>query len=119
MFSCVSDQTSTGICIQVPHWVLNDYENHSKDLARESNLTELIRTHLRGKVKLRLAGDLHHYTRHVPFSDKKSAPGTSKAGNTSEKPELIVSSGAVSGAMYLHRLRKIIIFFELLTMSLL
>mmetsp|Transcript_16000 Transcript_16000/g.29014 ORF Transcript_16000/g.29014 Transcript_16000/m.29014 type:complete len:902 (-) Transcript_16000:1417-4122(-) len=82
----------------VPHWVLNEYENHANDLTRESNLTELIRTHLRGKVKLRLAGDLHHYTRHVPFSSTKSAPGMSTGKNTSA-PVLIVSGG---GGAFLH-----------------
>ena len=100
--------------------MLNEYENHANDLTRESNLTELIRTHLRGKVKLRLAGDLHHYTRHVPFSSKKSAPGMSTDKNTSAAPVLIVAGGggAVS-TVHFHRLRKRLSTVDLTTISLL
>jgi hypothetical protein len=74
------------IVSHVPHWVLNEYENHADDDAKETHLSELVRTHMRGRVKLRLAGDLHHYTRHVPISVKKSAAGTSN-------PILIVAGG--------------------------
>ena len=74
------------IVSHVPHWVLNEYENHANDDAKETHLTELVKTHLRGRVKLRLAGDLHHYTRHVPIRIKKSAVG-------SNIPVLIVAGG--------------------------
>eukprot|EP00580_Thalassiosira_gravida_P018562 CAMPEP_0201659352 /NCGR_PEP_ID=MMETSP0494-20130426/2169_1 /ASSEMBLY_ACC=CAM_ASM_000839 /TAXON_ID=420259 /ORGANISM="Thalassiosira gravida, Strain GMp14c1" /LENGTH=1330 /DNA_ID=CAMNT_0048136815 /DNA_START=37 /DNA_END=4029 /DNA_ORIENTATION=- len=94
------------IVSHVPHWVLNEYENHSNDSERESNLTELIRTHLKGKVKLRLAGDLHHYTRHVPLfhtTKQTAAPGmgTLKKKNTAGEtpPTLIVAGG---GGAFLH-----------------
>lgn len=77
----------------VPHWVLNEYENHSKDSEKEINLTELIRTHLKDRVKLRLAGDLHHYTRHVPLSTNPSASDQENKNDKSKKPVLIVSGG--------------------------
>ena len=57
--------------------------------------------------QLRLAGDLHHYTRHVPFSGKKLAPGMSTVKNTSETPVLIISGGGdVVSTVHFHRLRK-------------
>mmetsp|Transcript_868 Transcript_868/g.1806 ORF Transcript_868/g.1806 Transcript_868/m.1806 type:complete len:1249 (-) Transcript_868:19-3765(-) len=87
------------IVSHVPHWVLNEYENHTKDSEKESNLTELIRTHLKGKLKLRLAGDLHHYTRHMPLNIKKTTSEMDTVENTSGKPMLIVSGG---GGAFLH-----------------
>ena len=74
----------------MPHWVLNEYENHSKDSEKEANLTELIRTHLKDRVKLRLAGDLHHYTKHVPTNGSYSVPSHEP---TTTSPTLIVSGG--------------------------
>jgi len=68
------------IVTHVPSWVLSDYEKHSVESLPETNLRELMRTHLNGKVKLRLAGDLHHYTRHMPT-------------DCLDKPTLIVSGG--------------------------
>ena len=78
----------------VPHWVLNEYENHSHDSSKETHLTELVKSHLKGRVKLRLAGDLHHYTRHVPVNGKKSTVSTAE-----NQPVLIVSGG---GGAFLH-----------------
>ena len=98
-----------------PHWVL-DPEYNAKELAEE-NLRELMDTHLRGRVRLRLAGDLHHYTRHSPtFSPlaplsntKRSISLSGKESNATENifienaaandPELIVSGG---GGAFLH-----------------
>ncbi|GAB4833573.1 hypothetical protein Ancab_031816 [Ancistrocladus abbreviatus] len=50
-----------------PNWLLDWYWNESSG----KNIGHLIRDHLNGRCKLRLAGDLHHYMRHsyVP-SDK-------------------------------------------------
>lgn len=62
------------IVSHVPRWVINEYENHTNDGAKETHMTELVRTHLKGRVKLRLAGDLHHYTRHVPSNDNSNTP---------------------------------------------
>lgn len=56
-----------------PHWV-TDFDCCKHDDERsEKNISELMQSHLSGKVRLRLAGDLHHYTRHVPVR-KASAP---------------------------------------------
>ena len=71
-----------------------DYENHTHDGEKENNLSELVKTHLRGLVKLRLAGDLHHYTRHSPVNN----PGNDIV-NADDKPMLIVSGG---GGAFLH-----------------
>ena len=80
------------LCL-VPHWVLNEYENHFNDSEKETNLSELIKTHFRGRVKIRLAGDLHHYTRHVPLTSNQLASGYGNAKSASNKPVLIVSGG--------------------------
>ena len=94
------------IVSHVPHWVLNDYENHSHDGAKETNLSELIKTHLGSRVKLRIAGDLHHYTRHVPtkkgLSGNRQSPGLGNV-NRSKEPTLIVSGGGGAVSAYLIR----------------
>ncbi|KAL7538174.1 hypothetical protein ACHAXR_008335 [Thalassiosira sp. AJA248-18] len=90
---------SVVIISHVPHWVLNEYENHSNDSEKETNLSELIKTHFRGRVKIRLAGDLHHYTRHVPLTSNQLASGYDNAKSVSNKPVLIVSGG---GGAFLH-----------------
>mmetsp|Transcript_4049 Transcript_4049/g.7952 ORF Transcript_4049/g.7952 Transcript_4049/m.7952 type:complete len:142 (-) Transcript_4049:1022-1447(-) len=100
-----------------PHWVL-DSEYNADQLAEE-NLRELMDTHLKGKVRLRLAGDLHHYTRHSPvFSSSPPLPKTSirsisltdrghcydaTRSVATNDPELIVSGG---GGAFLHGTRK-------------
>lgn len=99
-----------------PHWVLeNEYLFEGSEPA-EKNLQELIDTHLKGRVRLRLAGDLHHYTRHVPTyssNSKENERERQKHAATSEafsslgqrdvstpnEPELIVSGG---GGAFLH-----------------
>jgi hypothetical protein len=63
----------------------------------ETNLTELMKTHLQGKVRLRLAGDLHHYTRHMPCSPFENKIMTRDSINVKcgvrDEPVLIVSGG--------------------------
>jgi hypothetical protein len=86
----MSGDDSVIIASHVPHWVINEYENHAHVAGKETHLSELVRTHLRGRVKLRLAGDLHHYTRHVPSSNNGSVSGCRKSNG---KPILIVSGG--------------------------
>ena len=104
-----------------PHWV-TDFDNGKRDgELSEQNLSELMHTHLRGKVRLRIAGDLHHYTRHVPAKQKKSEIHRRRLRSYSfddskffyenvdserpepfveeNKPELIVSGG---GGAFLH-----------------
>ena len=91
--------------------------NSAKELAEE-NLRELMDAHLRGKVRLRLAGDLHHYTRHSPiFSSFSPMSNAKRSVSLSDKepnkhdhvasandPELIVSGG---GGAFLHGTRKL------------
>jgi len=67
-----------------PYWVLDTSENRSEDGSTElefaeRNLRELMGTYLKGKVRCRIAGDLHHYTRHVPMK-QAMAKGSSPSG---------------------------------------
>ena len=80
------------IVTHVPHWVLDEYENHENAGSKENNLKELIRTHFRSKVRLRVAGDLHHYTRHMPLNDRDSSDKEDK-NSAKNKPVLIVAGG--------------------------
>lgn len=79
------------IVTHVPRWVLDEYENHENDSRKENNLNELLRTHFRSKVRLRVAGDLHHYTRHMPVNSKESPRKDRKSAK--DKPVLIVAGG--------------------------
>ncbi|GMH85648.1 hypothetical protein TrVE_jg6357 [Triparma verrucosa] len=69
-----------------PYWVLDAAEDRTDDECAETNLRELMETHLQGKVRLRLAGDLHHYTRHVPVKkakkNSKNPPATTTNATT-------------------------------------
>lgn len=70
----VGDEDSVILVNHEPHWVTDfDMEKLGKD-SSEQNVHELCEHHLRGKIRCRLAGDLHHYTRHVPVSQKKNQP---------------------------------------------
>ena len=114
-----------------PHWVTR--QSDDKD---ERNVRELMRTYLAGKVRVRLAGDLHHYTRHTPdTSVQKPVRSRSRslsfdeghgkklynlassnldhpdqAGQCLEenKPELIVSGG---GGAFCHGTREFLLYF--------
>lgn len=48
------------VCTHEPSWTLSWYEGS----VEPRNLMQLLTVHLRGRCKLRLAGDIHHYTRH-------------------------------------------------------
>lgn len=63
----VGDEDSVIILTHEPNWLLDWYWN---DVSGK-NFSHLICDHLKGRCKLRIAGDLHHYMRHscVP-SDK-------------------------------------------------
>ena len=50
------------IICHMPDWIVNDHEN--QEFA--CNLRYLIQHVLQGRVRLRLAGDIHNYTRHSP-----------------------------------------------------
>ena len=104
-----------------PAWVIEaDDESHKN--CHETNVRELLDHHLCGKVRLRIAGDLHHYTRHIPVQKKTGSRFSplkrslslprSTSNNEGKKatedsvvhgldltPELIVSGG---GGAFLH-----------------
>ncbi|KAL8166043.1 hypothetical protein V2J09_007542 [Rumex salicifolius] len=63
----VEENDSVIIMTHEPSWLLDWYWNQTSG----KNVAYLIRDHLKGRCKLRIAGDLHHYMRHtyVP-SDK-------------------------------------------------
>eukprot|EP00668_Euglena_longa_P012381 GGOE01014827.1.p1 GENE.GGOE01014827.1~~GGOE01014827.1.p1 ORF type:complete len:1302 (+),score=336.56 GGOE01014827.1:430-3906(+) len=74
-----------------PGWVLDHYFSNST----QNNVKDLIRYVLGERCVLRLSGDLHHYSRHVPVqrssvSDTDAAP---------PRPTLVVSGG---GGAFLH-----------------
>ncbi|KAK6938720.1 Calcineurin-like phosphoesterase domain, ApaH type, partial [Dillenia turbinata] len=50
-----------------PHWLLDWYWN----AASGKNVSHLIRDHLKGRCRLRIAGDLHHYMRHSYVQSEK------------------------------------------------
>jgi len=96
-----------------PHWV-----TRRSDDKHERNVQELMDTYLAGKVRVRLAGDLHHYTRHTPASNIQKPyrsrsrslswdEGNDIFGSNSvleeNRPELIVSGG---GGAFCHGTRE-------------
>ena len=65
-FTRVANRKSIEAVITVTHeptWVLD----HEDETMSSPILNELLEVCFSGKVLLRLAGDLHHYTRHVPI----------------------------------------------------
>ncbi|CAA2972038.1 uncharacterized protein LOC111374230 isoform X2 [Olea europaea subsp. europaea] len=56
----VGDNDPVIIMTHEPNWLLDWYWND----VTGRNVSHLIRDHLRGRCKLRMAGDLHHYMRH-------------------------------------------------------
>ncbi|KAI7737500.1 hypothetical protein M8C21_020985 [Ambrosia artemisiifolia] len=57
------------VMTHAPNWILDYYWNE----ATGKNVTHLIRDHLKGRCKLRIAGDLHHYMRHSYVQSEKPA----------------------------------------------
>jgi len=53
-----------------PNWLLDWYWGSSTG----RNVSHLISEHLKGRCRLRLAGDLHHYMRHSMTSRTKGHP---------------------------------------------
>mmetsp|Transcript_9815 Transcript_9815/g.10864 ORF Transcript_9815/g.10864 Transcript_9815/m.10864 type:complete len:1205 (-) Transcript_9815:65-3679(-) len=64
----IGDEDAVIVVNHEPHWVTDFDVDRQNDEMSEQNMRELMKRHLQGKVRLRLAGDLHHYTRHVPAS---------------------------------------------------
>jgi len=56
----VAESDSVIIMTHEPNWLLDWYWNETSG----KNVAHLIRDHLNGRCKLRMAGDLHHYMRH-------------------------------------------------------
>ncbi|CAA2981512.1 Calcineurin-like phosphoesterase domain, apaH type [Olea europaea subsp. europaea] len=65
----VGDHDSVIIMTHEPNWLLDWYWN---DVTGKS-VSHLICDHLRGRCKLRMAGDLHHYMRHSYIPSEKPA----------------------------------------------
>lgn len=103
-----------------PHWVTDFNDDIHKECNTEQNLRELMHFHLKGKVRLRLAGDLHHYTRHAAVKNQSGHKRRTRSRSSSfdkttnismeaknqrklvveeNAPELIVSGG---GGAFLH-----------------
>ena len=121
--NAVGPSDSVIIVNHEPHWVTDHDTGKSGDELSERNIGELMENHLRGKVRARLAGDLHHYTRHVPVKSTAQEPRKRSRSFSVEppsrlrsennrgriervepfteenKPELIVSGG---GGAFLH-----------------
>ena len=82
-----------------PTWSLDAYLNSScpedKPLVRSAtNLKQLMRRHLRGKVAMRIAGDIHNYMRH-----NAEQPLSQSALRAAASPVLVVSG---AGGAFLH-----------------
>ncbi|XP_026445875.1 uncharacterized protein LOC113346627 [Papaver somniferum] len=65
----VGENDSVIIMTHEPNWILDWYWN---DVSGK-NVSHLIRDHLKGRCKLRMAGDLHHYMRHSAVQSDKPA----------------------------------------------
>ncbi|ONK65801.1 uncharacterized protein A4U43_C06F1110 [Asparagus officinalis] len=65
--SCVGENDSVIIMTHEPNWLLDWYWNSNSGI----NVSHLIRDYLKGRCKLRMAGDLHHYMRHSCVNSDK------------------------------------------------
>ena len=85
MYNLLADLLLDHILISL--WLLSyrvtDFDDGRHDDERsEQNIQELMHSHLKGKVRLRLAGDLHHYTRHIAVR-KSSGPNERRSRSRS------------------------------------
>lgn len=82
-----------------PHWV-TDFENgkSGNDLS-ERNIQELMDHYLKGKVRVRLAGDLHHYTRHIPVASSKRPLRRSRSFSFDDMPTKRVCNDTITDRM--------------------
>ncbi|KAI3726692.1 hypothetical protein L1987_66492 [Smallanthus sonchifolius] len=65
----VKETDSVIVMTHAPNWILDHYWND----ATGKNVSHLICDHLKGRCKLRIAGDLHHYMRHSYVQAEKPA----------------------------------------------
>ncbi len=95
----IKGQDQVILCSHEPTWLLDAYFNepHPEEepiSTSAKNLKQLMRRHLRGKVAMRIAGDVHNYMRHS-VKQKLNDSGL-RAGAS---PVLVVSGG---GGAFLH-----------------
>lgn len=64
----VKDKDSVIIMTHEPTWLLDWYWGSSTGV----NVSHLIQDHLKGRCRLRIAGDLHHYFRHSAIQSSKA-----------------------------------------------
>ncbi|XP_078432771.1 uncharacterized protein LOC144704284 [Wolffia australiana] len=64
----IKENDSVIIMTHEPNWLLDWYWNENTG----KNVAHLIRDYLKGRCKLRMAGDLHHYMRHSSVSTDRS-----------------------------------------------
>jgi hypothetical protein len=64
----VGETDSVIVITHEPNWLLDWYWSDSSG----TNVTYLIREYLKGRCRLRMAGDLHHYMRHSCIESKGS-----------------------------------------------
>ncbi|XP_076912626.1 uncharacterized protein LOC143570994 [Bidens hawaiensis] len=65
----VKGNDSVIVMTHAPNWILDYYWN----IDTGKNVSHLICDHLKGRCKLRIAGDLHHYMRHSYVQSEKPA----------------------------------------------
>lgn len=65
----VKENDSVIVMTHEPNWILDWYW----DEVTGKNVSHLIRDYLKGRCKLRMAGDLHHYMRHSYVPSEKPA----------------------------------------------
>lgn len=89
-----------------PSWILDVYDRRQEREEEPRYLDLLLnRPSVRSKLRLRLSGDIHNYTRHEP---KRSGENTgNKSTNRNDAPTLIVSGGG--GAYVFSRIYSIVI----------
>lgn len=91
------------IVTHCPQWLVDWFWGHHTG----KNLRQLVRGPLRGKVKLRLAGDLHFYMRHsfktygsegisIPASSLSTPAGGSPVAGGSPRSSMVPSSGLLT-----------------------
>lgn len=64
----VGENDSVIVITHEPNWLLDWYWSDSSG----TNVAYLIREYLKGRCRLRMAGDLHHYMRHSCIESKGS-----------------------------------------------
>ena len=94
--SLIKDTDRVIFCTHEPTWLLDAYDGVETS---SPNVKSLMRTKcLRGKVAMRIAGDVHNYMRHSPRSMRSSQEVS--ASHDAGAAEVLVVSG--NGGAFLH-----------------